>query len=200
MAFSKFSLGGHLSRVVLWKFRFPLTCAHPLIAIWDVGQRHTCQPFRILRNLSVFVPCIPHSSQNIMESQILQFYRVSLDSHQMDIKSLIKGTLSMSKDDLWVVMFYTIANGACQSGTERKRLRQETDRRVEQGRGGAWGGYLQRIPKHSWMSHSGWFRIDSTKCWQVWKWLQKVCTLIVNIREIPVCTIYRQLMTPTAIG
>ena len=84
-----------------------------------------------------------------MESQILQFYRVSLDSHQMDIKSLIKGTLSMSKDDLWVVMFYTNANGACQSGTERKRLRQETDRRVERGRGGACGSYLQRIPKHS---------------------------------------------------
>ena len=30
-----------------------------------------------------------------------------LDSHQMDIKSLIQGMLSPSKADLWVVMMYT---------------------------------------------------------------------------------------------
>ena len=38
---------------------------------------------------------IPHSSQDITESQI---YRISLDSHQIDDKSLIQGTLSWSKD------------------------------------------------------------------------------------------------------
>ena len=29
-----------------------------------------------------------------------------------------------SNDGFWAVMLYTIANGACPSGTERKRLRQ----------------------------------------------------------------------------
>ena len=67
---------------------------------------------------------ILQSSQNITESQILQ----SIDSHQMDDKSLIQGTLSQSKDNVWAVMLCTIANDACQSGTERKRLRQEMDR------------------------------------------------------------------------
>ena len=52
----------------------------------------------------------------------------------MDVKSLIQGTLSPSKDDLWALL-YTITNGACQSGTVR--LRQETDRCVERGRGGS---------------------------------------------------------------
>ena len=34
-----------------------------------------------------------------------------------------------------LVMLYTIANGACQSGTERKRLRQESgDRQMSRGR------------------------------------------------------------------
>ena len=55
-----------------------------------------------------------------------KFYRISLDSHQMDVKSLIQGTLSLSKDDLLAVMVYTIANGAYLSGTERNTLRQET--------------------------------------------------------------------------
>ena len=66
-----------------------------------------------------------------MESQILQFYRISIDSHQMDVKFLIQGMfkmLSPSKDDLWAVMLYINATGACPSGTERNRLRQETDR------------------------------------------------------------------------
>ena len=45
----------------------------------------------------------------------------------MDVKSLIQNTLSESKYDLWVVMLYTNANSACQSGTERQRLRQETE-------------------------------------------------------------------------
>ena len=44
----------------------------------------------------------------------------------MDVKSLIQGTLSLSKDDLLAVMVYTIANGAYLSGTERNTLRQET--------------------------------------------------------------------------
>ena len=44
----------------------------------------------------------------------------------MDVKSLIQGTLSMSKDDLWEVMLYTIVNDAYPSGTERNTLRQET--------------------------------------------------------------------------
>ena len=47
-----------------------------------------------------------------------KFYRKSLDSHHTDVKSLIQGTLSQSKDDLWVVMLYSFANGACPSGTE----------------------------------------------------------------------------------
>ena len=42
-----------------------------------------------------------------MESQILQFYRISIDSHQVDVKSLIQGTLSSLKDDLLVVLLYT---------------------------------------------------------------------------------------------
>ena len=57
-----------------------------------------------------------------------KFYRISLDSHQMDVKSLVQGMLSWSKDDLRAVMLYTIANGVGLSGTERNRLRQETDR------------------------------------------------------------------------
>ena len=55
---------------------------------------HTCQPFRILPNVSTFEPCNPHSSQNITESQILQ---ISLDSHQMDVKSLIQALMSPAK-------------------------------------------------------------------------------------------------------
>ena len=46
---------------------------------------------------------IRHYSQNIRESQILQ--NMYIDSQQMDVKSLIQGTLSQSKDKLWVVMF-----------------------------------------------------------------------------------------------
>ena len=138
------------------------TPTHPQYSARPVGV--LANPgFRILQNLSTFEPCIPHSSQNITESQILQ--NKYLDFHQMDVKSLIHCTLSRSKDDLWVVMLYT--NGACPSGTERKRLRQETDRWIERGRGGGEGSYLERIPKHSWMSRSGWFRIQSTKCWHV---------------------------------
>ena len=108
---------------------------------------------------------IPHSSQILWNHK---YYRISLDSHQMDVKSLIQGTLSPSKDDLWA-LFYTITNDACPLGTEIKRLRQETDRWIERGRcGGGGGSYLERIPKHSWMSCLGsWFRIQSTKCWQV---------------------------------
>ena len=30
-----------------------------------------------------------------------------IDSHQMDVKSLIQGMLSLSKADVWVVMLYT---------------------------------------------------------------------------------------------
>ena len=50
-----------------------------------------------------------------------KFYKLSLESQQMGVRSLIQpfqGTLSWSKDDLWAVLLYT--NGACESGTERK--------------------------------------------------------------------------------
>ena len=130
------------------------------------------------------MPTLPHSAESFphlthvfhIHLKILQnhrFYRISLDSHQIHVKSLIQGTLAWSKDILWVVVLYTnggSANGACQSGTERNRLRQEMDRWIERRRGGAWGGNLGRIWKHSWMTFFamlGWFRIQSTKCWQV---------------------------------
>ena len=61
----------------------------------------------------------------------------------MDVKSFNKGTLLPAKDDLRAVMLYTITNGACPSGTERKRLKQETDRWVEGVRGG--GGPVEVI-------------------------------------------------------
>ena len=51
----------------------------------------------------------------------------------MDVKSLIPGMLSRSKDHLWTVAIYTNANGACQSGTVRNRLRQEMNRTRERG-------------------------------------------------------------------
>ena len=38
----------------------------------------------------------------------------------MYVKSLIQGTLSPSKDDLWAVMLHTVAIGACPSGTEKE--------------------------------------------------------------------------------
>ena len=56
-----------------------------------------------------------------------KFYRTSIDSHQINVKTLIQGMLSWWKDDLWALL-YIIANGACPSGTEKKRLRHETDR------------------------------------------------------------------------
>ena len=90
---------------------------------------------------------------------ITNFYRICLDPHQMDVKSLIQGTLSPSQDDLWAVVLYTITNDACQSGTERKRLKQETDRWIERGRGEAEGSYLERIPKHV-QDDSGFSRPD----------------------------------------
>ena len=37
----------------------------------------------------------------------------------MDVKSLIQATLSL-KDDLWAVMLYTIANGACPRDREKE--------------------------------------------------------------------------------
>ena len=98
-------------------------------------------------NPSAFCGIFPHLTHVFrIHLKILRnhnFYRISLDSHQMDVKSLIQGTLSRSKDDFVSVMLCTIANGACLSGTERKRLRQETGRWIERGRGGAWGGYLE---------------------------------------------------------
>ena len=72
----------------------------------------------------------------------------------MDVKSFTiklypyKVTLSPSKDDMWAVMLYTNANGACLSGTERKRLRQEKDRWVEPGRGGSlWKLFRENLPE-----------------------------------------------------
>ena len=50
-----------------------------------------------------------------------KFYRTSRDSHQMDAKSLVQGILSLSKDDLWALL-YTIANGSCPSGTETEEV------------------------------------------------------------------------------
>ena len=67
---------------------------------------------------------IPHSSQNITESQIIQGkYRFPPNGCQVSHSGHV-----IAVDDLWAVMLYTIANGACPSGTERKRLRQEMDR------------------------------------------------------------------------
>ena len=49
-----------------------------------------------------------------------RFYRISIDSHQIDFKSLIQGTLAFSEVDLCAVTAYTNTNGACQSGTEKE--------------------------------------------------------------------------------
>ena len=40
-----------------------------------------------------------------------------------------------SKDDLLAVMLYTISNGACQPGTERKRLQLRQERDMNEGDG-----------------------------------------------------------------
>ena len=135
-----------------------------------------------------YLPTLPHLNHVFcIHLKILRnhkYYRTNQDSHQMDDRFLIQGTLSRSKDDLWAVMLCTIANGACQSGTQRKRLRREMDRWIERGRGGACGGYLERIIKHS-SSRSGWFRKQSAKCWQV-------CCSVKNVfiyREIKCVTV-----------
>ena len=140
-----------------------------LKAIQCTTYMHTFQPFCILRNLSASKPRIPHSSQNITEWQILQI--ISQDFHQMDVKSLIQGPLSRSKDDLWAVILYSLASGAYPSGTERKRLRREADRWIELGRGGGLWKLVRdntkNIPECHSSSRSVWLRIQLTKCWQV---------------------------------
>ena len=77
-----------------------------------VHRKSLCGAVCIPANSSAFcgifphlnhVFCIPYSSQNITESKILQFYRISIDSHQIDVKSLIQGLLSLSKDYLWAL-------------------------------------------------------------------------------------------------
>ena len=74
-----------------------------------------------------------------------KFYRISLDSHQMNVKSLIQGMLSSSKDDLWAVMLF--ANGDCLSRTERNWDRRQ-DRWVELGRGGSlWRWFRENAKK-----------------------------------------------------
>ena len=87
--------------------------------------------FHIPAKPSTFWGIFPHLNHVFRIHLIIlwnhKYYRISLDSHQMSRMSrLIQGTLSRSKDDLFVVVLYT--NGACPSGTERKRLRQEMDR------------------------------------------------------------------------
>ena len=117
---------------------------------------------------SAYLPTLPHSVEPFciwlmysafrIHLKILQnhkFYRICLDSQQMDVKSLIQGTLSWSTDDLWAVTVYTNANGACQSGTERMRLRQEMDRWIERGRRGASGSCC------SWLSTKGAFNTNT---------------------------------------
>ena len=49
-----------------------------------------------------------------------------MDSHQIDVRFLIKGTLSPTKDDLWAHTLYT-------NDAERQKM----DRWVERGRGGS---------------------------------------------------------------
>ena len=93
---------------------------------------HSVEYFRIW---TMYPAC--HNNLRILRNH--KFYRISRDSPQMDVKSLIQGTLSPSKDDLWAVMLYTNANGACPSGTERTRLRQEMARWIQRGKGrGLW--------------------------------------------------------------
>ena len=98
---------------------------NPVVELW---YYYVCIP----ANPSAFYGIMPHLNHVFrIYLKILQnhkFYRISLDSHQVAVKPLIQGTLSPSKDDLSVVMLYTNASGACPSGTERKRLRQEMDR------------------------------------------------------------------------
>ena len=71
-------------------------------------------------NPSTFSGIFPHLNHVFNHLKILRnhkFYRICIDSHQMDVKSLNKGKLSLS--DLWTLVSYTIANGACLSETER---------------------------------------------------------------------------------
>ena len=77
-----------------------------------------------------------------------------LDSHQMDVKSLIQGMLSPTKDDLCAVMLATNANGACQGQREEIEIGDRQVNRMRKG-GGACGSFVERIPKHFRMSHSG---------------------------------------------
>ena len=52
---------------------FTTTIHRQNVCLWeDLIIYLPLQPFLILRNLSLFEPCIPHSFQNITESQILQ--------------------------------------------------------------------------------------------------------------------------------
>ena len=52
---------------------------------------------------------------------------------------------------------------------------RDREKKIKTGDGqmtqGACGSYLERILKHSWMSHLGWFQIQSTECWHVCYWI-----------------------------
>ena len=46
----------------------------------------------------------------------------------------LKGTLSTSKCDFWALMLFTIANGACSSGTEIEKEIRTGDRQMSRTR------------------------------------------------------------------
>ena len=68
--------------------------------------------YDIPANPSAFCRICPHLNHVFrIRLKILRnhkFYRISIDSHQMDVKSLIQCTLLPSKDDLWVVVLYAM--------------------------------------------------------------------------------------------
>ena len=128
---------------------------------WRILKRlPTCQPFRILRNLSAFEPCILHSAF------ISKYYRIT-DFTILQNKSRFKWMLNISfrasiSVERW---FVSTVVYHCLSGTERKRLRQETNRWIEQGEGeGLWK--LFRENTKTFLSP------QSTKCWQIYIWIK----------------------------
>ena len=125
--------------VQMWRYgpcptiRFPRTHAHCPTSCFHVQMWRYGPSYKIS-----YPPNLPHSAESfriwtmysafLIHLRILRihkFYWINcIDSPQMDFKFLIQGTVSL------------MPNGACLSGTERKRLSRESDRWIERGRGG----------------------------------------------------------------
>ena len=128
------------SRGVTWSLPVPTRCTHLrgsksrslacVFKISAVGPYFLLFDYQEAFHCCLVVAC----------SKNLKIYSIPARGNR--VHSTFKGTLSTSKYDLWALLLYTIASGACSSGTERKRLRREMDRWVERGREGSRESYF----------------------------------------------------------